>query len=324
MARIIDQGACREVMSRVPAIICLLLLCGTACGAALPRAPDEVEAYLAERERREPGITPGTERAVAWAGGVPARTPLALVYLHGYSATRQEVFPLAERVAASLGANLFLTRLTGHGRDGAAMLSGSVAAWQADAREALRIGHVIGERVVLLSTSTGGTLSTWLASRPHDEALAALVMISPNFAPRDRTMYLLDWPLLGPLLLGWLGEDYRSWQPFNEQQARYWTWSYPYSALPELVRLMKEVERIDKSAIRVPTLMIYSPGDQVIDPAAVAAAFDQWGGERKRLVVFERSTDPSQHVLAGDILSPGSTEEMARLISDYLSALPGS
>lgn len=311
-------------MLRVGAILCLLLLCGGACGAALPEAPHEVEAYLVERERREPGITPGTERAVAWAGGVPARTPLALVYLHGYSATRQEVFPLAERLAAQLGANLFHTRLTGHGRDGAAMLEGSVAAWQEDALEALGIGRVIGERVVLLSTSTGGTLSTWLASRTHDEALAALVMISPNFAARERTMYLLDWPLLGPALLGYLGDDYRSWQPYNERQARYWTWSYPYRALPELVRLMKEVERIDKSAIRVPTLMIYSPRDQVIDPAAVAAAFAEWGGERKRLVVFERAGDPSQHVLAGDILSPASTDEMALLISEYLSALTGS
>ncbi len=244
--------------------------------------------------------------------------------VHGYSATRQEVFPLAERLAAQLGANLFHTRLTGHGRDGAAMLEGSVAAWQEDALEALGIGRVIGERVVLLSTSTGGTLSTWLASRTHDEALAALVMISPNFAARERTMYLLDWPLLGPALLGYLGDDYRSWQPCNERQARYWTWSYPYRALPELVRLMKEVERIDKSAIRVPTLMIYSPRDQVIDPAAVAAAFAEWGGERKRLVVFERAGDPSQHVLAGDILSPASTEEIARLISEYLNGLAGS
>lgn len=307
-----------------PAIVCLLFLCGAAHAGAFPDAPAEVEAYLLERERREPGITPGTERAVAWAGGVPARTPLALVYLHGYSATRQEVFPLAERLAAQLGANLFHTRLTGHGRDGAAMLEGSVAAWQEDALEALGIGRVIGERVVLLSTSTGGTLSTWLASRTQDEALAALVMISPNFAARERTMYLLDWPLLGPALLGYLGDDYRSWQPYNERQARYWTWSYPYRALPELVRLMKEVERIDKSAIRVPTLMIYSPRDRVIDPAAVAAAFAEWGGERKRLVVFERAGDPSQHVLAGDILSPASTDEMELLISEYLSALPGS
>ncbi len=253
-------------MLPAPAIVCLLFLCGAAHGGDVPwRARTKWRPISPARERREPGITPGTERAVAWAGGVPARTPLALVYLHGYSATRQEVFPLAERLAAQLGANLFHTRLTGHGRDGAAMLEGSVAAWQEDTLEALGIGRVIGERVVLLSTSTGGTLSTWLASRTQDEALAALVMISPNFAARERTMYLLDWPLLGPALLGYLGDDYRSWQPYNERQARYWTWSYPYRALPELVRLMKEVERIDKSAIRVPTLddlLAARPGDR--------------------------------------------------------------
>jgi esterase/lipase len=318
------EGTIRQVMLRLSALVCLLLVCVAASGGTFPSAPDEVEAYLAARERREPGITPGAERAVRWAGGMPARTPLALVYLHGYSATRQEVFPLAERVAASLGANLLLTRLTGHGRDGAAMLEGSVAAWQQDALEALAIGRVIGGRVVLLSTSTGGTLSTWLASRQADETLAALVMISPNFAARDRTLYLLDWPLLGPALLGYFGDDYRSWMPLNARQARYWTWSYPYRALPELVRLMKGVEAIDKSTIRVPTLMIYSPRDQVIDPAAVVRAFADWGGERKRLVAFDHSSDPSQHVLAGDILSPGSTDELARLISDYLSRLPGS
>lgn len=311
-------------MSRLPAIVCLLLVCFAAHGGTFPGAPAEVEAYLAARERLEPGITPGAERAVRWAGGEPARTPLALVYLHGYSATRQEVFPLAERVAAALGANLFHTRLTGHGRDGAAMLEGFVAAWQQDTLEALAIGSAIGERVVLMSTSTGGTLSTWAASRARDDSLAALVMISPNFAPRDRTLYLLDWPLLGPALLGYLGEDYRSWEPHNARQARYWTWSYPYRALPELVRLVKQVAAIDKSAIGVPTLMIYSPADRVIDPAAVAEAFAEWGGERKRLVVFERSADPSQHVLAGDILSPGSTDELARLIIDYLSGLAGS
>jgi esterase/lipase len=309
---------------RLAAIVCLVLLCGAAYGGTFPGAPGEVEAYLAARERREPGITPGAERAVRWAGGEPGRTPLALVYLHGYSATRQEVFPLVERVGDALGANLFFTRLTGHGRDGAAMLEGSVAAWQQDTLEALAIGRAIGERVVLLSTSTGGTLSTWAASRSHDDSLAALVMISPNFAPRDRTLYLLDWPVLGPALLGYLGDDYRSWQPHNARQARYWTWSYPYRALPQLVRLVKDVAAIDKSAIGVPTLMIYSPTDRVIDPAAVADAFAEWGGERKRLVAFERSGDPSQHVLAGDILSPGSTEEIARMISDFLSGLAGS
>ena len=311
-------------MRRLAAGLALLLLCGGAVAAGFPRCPEAVAPYLAARESREPGIRPGTGRKVTWARGRPARTPLALVYLHGYSATRQEVAPLPDRVGAALGANVFYTRLTGHGRDGAAMLGGSAAAWEQDALEALAIGRAIGERVVLISTSTGGTLSTWLASREPDAALAALVMISPNFAPRDRTLYLLDFPLLGPLLLAWLGDDYRTWQPHNALQARYWTWSYPYRALPELVRLMRQVEAIDKSAIRVPALMIYSPADQVIDPAAVEDAFAAWGGAPKRLVAFTAAEDPAQHVLAGDVLSPGSTAELVRLVSAFLVSLPRS
>lgn len=304
-------------------IVLLCLVCGApAMGASpFPLAPTDVASYLRERESREPGVRPGAERTVQWAGGSPSRTPLALVYLHGYSATRQEVSPLTEDLAAALGANLYLTRLSGHGRDGEAMREATAEALRADAREALAIGKAIGERVVLVSTSTGGTLSTWLAAREPEPALAALVMISPNFAARSRSLYVLDWPVLGPLLLAWFGDDYRTWQPWNEGQARWWTWSYPYAALPELVRLMKEVETIDKTQITVPALMIYSPQDQVVDPASIESAYAAWGASGKRLVPFEGSADPSQHVLAGHVLSPGSTTTVAALVRDYLGSL---
>jgi esterase/lipase len=298
----------------------LMFVCCCAAQAVTPLAdPSAVEPYLATRERREPGITPGAESAVHWLTGQPSRTPLAIVYLHGYSATRQEVHPLAEQVASALGANLFSTRLTGHGRDGKAMLEGTAAAWQADTREALAIGHTIGERVVIISTSTGGTLSTWLADAEGSASIAALVMISPNFEAADKALYLLDWPVVGPLLLWWFGEGERSWKPMNDAQARYWSWHYPWSALVELTRLMKQVETIDKSRITTPTMMIYSPRDQVVDPDAVRNAFEQWGAPRKRLVAYERSNDPSQHVLAGDIVSPGSTAELAQTIRDFLT-----
>jgi esterase/lipase len=297
----------------------LLLLSFSVCVAASP-APDPsgVEARIAAREAREPGITPGAERRVRWISGAPSRSHVSVVYLHGYSATRQEVHPLPESVADALGANLYETRLTGHGRGGQAMLEGTVAAWQADAREALEIGRSIGERVVLLSTSTGGTLSVWLAHEARGGEIAALAMISPNFAPADKALYLLDTPLVGPALLAWFGADERSWEPLNDAQSRYWTWQYPWRALLELARLVKEVDGIDKSTIRTPALMIYSPRDQVIDPEAVRSAFAAWGTDRKRLIAYERSTDPSQHVLAGDIVSPGSTAEVAALISTFL------
>jgi hypothetical protein len=92
--------------------------------------------------------------------------------------------------------------------------------------------------------------------------------------------------------------------------------------LPQLVRLVKDVAAIDKSAIGVPTLMIYSPADRVIDPAAVADAFAEWGGERKRLVAFERSGDPSQHVLAGG--HPVAGEHRRACTDDQLPSCPGS
>jgi len=280
--------------------------------------PADIESRLVAREQREAGITPGAERRIRWINGKPSRTAVSLVYLHGYSATRQEVHPLPERVADALGANLYETRLTGHGRDGQAMLEGSASAWQADALEALETGLEIGERVVVLSTSTGGTLSTWLASRAQGEEIAALAMISPNFAPADKALYLLDTPVVGPLILAWFGDEERSWEPMNDAQSRYWTWQYPWAALVELARLVKEVDGIDKSTIRTPALMIYSPNDQVIDAEAVRSNFDAWGASRKRLVAYERSGDPSQHVLAGNIVSPGSTQELATIITTFL------
>lgn len=66
---------------------------------------------------------------------------LNLVYLHGISATRQETAALAEIVAKRLEANLFYTRLTGHGRTGEALLDGSVRAWFNDTVEAFDIGQ---------------------------------------------------------------------------------------------------------------------------------------------------------------------------------------
>ena len=74
--------------------------------------------------------------------------------------------PLPDKVAAALGANLFYTRLTGHGQDGAAMAEGSVNAWINDYAEAIAIGRAIGDKVVVIGTSTGASLATWAASQP--------------------------------------------------------------------------------------------------------------------------------------------------------------
>ncbi|TIX10328.1 MAG: alpha/beta hydrolase, partial [Mesorhizobium sp.] len=88
---------------------------------------DDPQAYLAREEAAVPNIRDGLEKEIIWANPmVHAKTPLAMVYIHGFSASKGEVRPLPDDVADELGANLFYTRLTGHGQDGAAMAEGSV------------------------------------------------------------------------------------------------------------------------------------------------------------------------------------------------------
>ena len=86
--------------------------------ATTPELPDDIDSYLADAERlvtAQYELIPDTEKRVTWYAEPGARTAYAVVNLHGFSATRQETAPLAERVAASLAANLFETRLSGHG-----------------------------------------------------------------------------------------------------------------------------------------------------------------------------------------------------------------
>lgn len=157
---------------------------------------DDPQAYLARREAAVPDIRDGLEKEIIWANPmIHARTPLSIVYVHGFSASKGEVRPLPDEVADQLDANLFYTRLTGHGQGGAAMADGSVNAWINDYAEALAIGRAIGDKVIVIATSTGGALAAWAATQPGaSDGVAAIAFISPNFGVRASGAELLTMP----------------------------------------------------------------------------------------------------------------------------------
>lgn len=280
--------------------------------------PDDVDAWLAASEADVPGIRPGDGKAVVWAHSVGARTPLALVYLHGFSADRHELDPVPERLADSLGANLFFTRFTGHGRDGAAMGEVEGGDWFQDVAEAVAVGRRLGDRVVLLGTSTGGTLATWAAGQPAlKDDIAALILISPNFHPKDRMTRLLLWPWGGMLAKALLGPE-RCWEAHNDEQERHWTTCYPTEVLLPMMGLVERVRTMRLGDVVAPTLVLYSGDDEVVDPGATMAVFGRLGALPKRLLPFHGSTDPSQHVLAGDIMSPDTNDAILAPILSFL------
>lgn len=288
----------------------------------LPAAADgpaALDPWLAASEARFTDIVPGAEKSIVWAHPDRRRTRFAVVYLHGYTATRQETAPLCDRLAAALGANLYYTRLTGHGRAPAALGEATAEDWLRDAAEALAIGRALGERVIVVGTSTGGTLALWLAQQPDASAIAAQLLISPNLGPRDERSTLLAGPWGYQLQRLLIGDEYR-WQPLNARHARYWTWRYPARALVPMMALVKMVRDSPLETVRVPTLVIRSTRDTVVSPTRIDAAYTRLGSPAKRLVVIDDSEDPAQHVLAGDILSPEGTDRVLAAMQGFLAA----
>jgi len=77
----------------------------------------------------------------------------------------------------------------------------------------------------------------------------------------------------------------------------------------------------DLSTITIPALALFSPQDQIVDPAATEDVMARWGGLTKTLLV-PSSGDPENHVIAGDILSPGTTEALADQITGWIISQP--
>ncbi len=86
---------------------------------AMPTAPAgaaELEAFVAQGEAAHK-LKPGNEAEIVWNDSTRAKTPYAVVYLHGFSASKMEGDPVHRRFARTFGCNLYLSRLADHGID---------------------------------------------------------------------------------------------------------------------------------------------------------------------------------------------------------------
>lgn len=131
----------------------------------VPTQADSLENYIQQQESKQP-IKPGNQAHIIWNNdSLKNQTEFAIVYLHGFSASQMEGDPVHRNFAKKFGCNLYLSRLDDHGVDTSAPLGKFTAEglWNS-ALEALAIGKKLGKKVVLISTSTGGTLALKLAA----------------------------------------------------------------------------------------------------------------------------------------------------------------
>ena len=145
----------------------------------VPSEPAALEAYISRNESNHK-VRPGNEAQIVWADSSKKKTEYAVVYLHGFFASQMEGDPVHRDFAKEFGCNLYLARLADHGIDTVDQLINFTAdrGW-ASAKEALAIGKALGDKVIIMGTSSGCTFSLLLAAEYPDD-VNALINMSPN------------------------------------------------------------------------------------------------------------------------------------------------
>jgi alpha-beta hydrolase superfamily lysophospholipase len=82
--------------------------------------------------------------------------------------------------------------------------------------------------------------------------------------------------------------------------------------------MAKVEERLNLSEINLPTLTIYSETDQVVSSSEIYRTFERVGSPKKELVAFDSSAEKFGHILAGEIVSPGTVAPIRKLIVEFL------
>lgn len=84
--------------------------------------PNDIEGWLADKESKIKNLRPNTSKEIIWYNPkLKNKTKISIIYIHGFSSSKIETSPTAQLIAKEIGANLYYTRLTGHGQDKVAM-----------------------------------------------------------------------------------------------------------------------------------------------------------------------------------------------------------
>lgn len=284
--------------------------------------PKGLDGYLAAQEAKFPDILPKQQKQILWAGKPEQKTDIAIVYLHGFSASPEEIRPVPDLIGKELNANVFFTRLAGHGRDGNAMGDVHLNQWGQDLKEAIAIGKLLGERVLVMGTSTGGTLAAAaLSDADVASKIDGLIFLSPNFAVHNSSAFFANLPyfhIWGP----WIAGETRSFEPSNEAHGIYWNTNYPTKSVVPMMRLIESVKGIDVSKTKIPALFYFSDGDVVVKSSVTREVAQAWGGVATIAnPVLTEQDDKEEHVIAGAIQSPNQTKPATKLILEWINTL---
>ena len=274
----------------------------------LPAVPSQIsmDQYVTKIESAFK-IKPDNEAKIVWADTAHEITEYAIVYLHGFSASQMEGDPVHRNIAKKFNCNLYLSRLAEHGLSGSdAMLHLTAENLWESAKEAYAIGKKIGKKVILMSTSTGGTLALQLAAKYPE--IAGVILYSPNIEIKNPTAPLFNNPWGLQIARLFQGSRFKNVAYTNKEYSKYWT---PHYRLEAVVALQNLIEATMTEAtfkkIHQPTLALYyykdeAQQDNVVKVSAIQKMMQQIATP-SNLKMEMAMPKTGHHVIASSIVS---------------------
>ena len=298
----------------------------------LPVVPENaarLEEYIRHNESLHK-LKPDNEARIIWNNdSLKEKTDYAVVYLHGFSASSpKEADPVHINFAKKFGCNLYLSRLAEHGIDTTEPLLQFTAdkVWNS-AKEAYEIGARLGKKVILMATSTGGTLALKLAAEYPD--IAGLILLSPNIEINDPNAWVLNNPW-GLQVANMIKGKYNQSDDTSAIYKQYWNTKYRMEATVELEELLETTMKSSAfEKVKEPVLLLYyykdeAHQDDVVKVSAMKRMFRELGtpADKKREQAIPGA---GNHVIGSSIRSKDykSVEEACnKFAKDILQLKP--
>lgn len=267
----------------------------------------DIESYIKSGEATVSGIKPGNEAKIIWANdSIKNKTEFALVYLHGFSASHEEGAPIHTDFAQRYGMNLYLARLEDHGRaDPNSFENLTPENFVQSAEDALDIAKNLGEKVIVMACSTGGTLSLILAAA--GEKIDGMILYSPNIDIADPKSDLLLMPWGKQMAKVVMGGDHNI-ITYTDEEEKYWNPTYHTNSLFALKYLLNTyMTDTTFRKITVPVFVGYyykddTHKDEVVSIDRMKDMFSQLGTPQafKKIQAFPNA---EHHVISSYIMS---------------------
>lgn len=277
----------------------------------------DIEQYVRGQEASFP-VKPDNEGIVLWGDSIGQPTEYVLLYLHGFTASRFEGYPITHDFVREFKVNAYLPRLAGHGlRVEEPLLDMTPEHLYRSAREALAIAHVLGRKVIVMGTSTGCTLALMLAA-DFPQWVDGLILYSPNIQIKNPLAPLLSGPWGLQITRAIHGGKYAiSDDPADSEDCKYWYCRYRVEAQVYLQQLLDmRMNRKEFEKVHQPVFLGYyykdaDHQDQTIEVKAALKMFDELGtpGNEKVKMAFPEA---GVHVIACGLTSRAVDEVRAQ------------